>query len=67
MQKINPFQIIKPTDLPSEKVGKDVMESTETVVLILRFVQLFVGDYNRSIFELFKTESITNPKNNKKI
>lgn len=50
----NPFKIIKPTDQPPEDLKKDVMGSVKAIVLILRFVQLFVGDYADLMFDQFK-------------
>ena len=51
----NPFKIIKPTEEAPKELQGEVMGSVKTVVLILRFVQLFVGDYASSIIDLFKT------------
>ncbi len=40
----NPFKIIQPTEEVPDKVKGEVMGSIESVVLALRFVQLFVSD-----------------------
>jgi hypothetical protein len=40
----NPFKIIQPTEEVPDKVKGEVMGSIESVVLALRFVQLFVAD-----------------------
>lgn len=55
----NPFKIIKPTEQPPEDLKKDVMGSVKGIVLILRFVQLFVGDYAGMLFEQFKVTGKT--------
>jgi len=54
----NQFKIIKPTEEPPKELEKEVMGSVKTVVLILRVVQLFVGDIEGTVLSLFKT----NPK-----
>tara|TARA_B100000809_G_C15125228_1_gene525962 strand:- start:2021 stop:2239 length:219 start_codon:yes stop_codon:yes gene_type:complete len=54
----NQFKIIKPTEEPPKELEKEVMGSVKTTVLILRIVQLFVGDIEGTILSLFKT----NPK-----
>ena len=45
------FMIIRPTDQPPEHLRKDVMGSIKLVMLLMRFVQLFMADYAMSIFE----------------
>ena len=40
----NPFKIIQPTEEVPEKVKGEVMGSIDSVVMALRFVQLFVAD-----------------------
>ena len=52
----NPFKIIKPTEEAPAELKSEVMGSVKTVVLVLRFVQLFVGDYASSMINLFKTK-----------
>ena len=47
----NPFKIIKPTDKPPENLKKDVMESIELMMLIIRILQLFMVDYTISMPE----------------
>ncbi|MCH2199498.1 MAG: hypothetical protein MK081_12025 [Flavobacteriales bacterium] len=47
----NPFKIIEPREELPENLRKDVMGSVKTVVLMLRFVQLFVGDFSAVIIE----------------
>lgn len=47
----NPFKIIRPTDLPPDDLKKDVMGSVKFVMLVLRFVQLFVADGAASVFD----------------
>lgn len=57
----NPFKIIEPREEIPTSVKKDVMGSVKAVVLILRFVQLFVGDFTAVFIDKFKTN---NPQNN---
>lgn len=40
----NPFKIIQPTEEVPEKVKGELMGSIDSVVMGLRFVQLFVAD-----------------------
>jgi hypothetical protein len=40
----NPFKIIEPTEQAPESVKGELMGSIDNVVLMLRFVQLFVAD-----------------------
>ena len=47
----NPFKIIRPTDQPPESLKKDVMGSVKFVMLLMRFVQLFVADFYISAFD----------------
>lgn len=47
----NPFKIIEPREQIPERVRDDVMGSVKSMVLILRFVQLFVGDFSGVILE----------------
>jgi hypothetical protein len=47
----NPFKLIKPTDKPPENLKKDVMESIELMMLVVRMLQLFMVDYTISMPE----------------
>lgn len=47
----NPFKIIRPTDQPPESLKKEVMGSVKWVMLIMRFVQLFVVDLSLTAFD----------------
>ena len=47
----NPFKIIKPTEKPPEHLKKDVLESVELMMIILRLMQLFMIDFSMSIPE----------------
>lgn len=47
----NPFKLIKPTDRPPENLKKDVLESIELMMLVVRMLQLFMVDYTISIPE----------------
>ena len=55
----NPFKLIKPTDRPPENLKKDVLDSIELMMLVVRMLQLFMVDYSVSIPEsmdqFFKT------------
>ena len=51
----NPFKIIEPREKIPEAVRKEVMGNVKTVVLVLRFVQLFVGDFTSVILAKMKT------------
>ena len=57
----NPFKIIKPTDKAPENLKKDVLESIELMMLVVRMLQLFMVDYSISIPEsmdqYFKTST----------
>jgi len=61
----NPFKIIEPREQVPEQMKKDVMGSVKSVVLILRFVQLFVGDYAGVFVDKFKTNNKPNDSLNK--
>lgn len=58
----NPFKIIEPREQVPENMRKDVMGSVKLAVLVLRFVQLFVGDYSAVILERFSKTSKTNDR-----
>lgn len=47
----NPFKIIRPTDQPPENLRKEVMGSVKFVLLLMRFLQLFMADYANVLFE----------------
>ena len=51
----NPFKIIEPREQLPESMKDDVMSSVKTAVLVLRFVQLFVGDYASMLLGQFRT------------
>jgi hypothetical protein len=51
----NQFKIIKPNEAPPKELEKEVMGSVKTLVLILRVVQLFVGNLEGTVLSLFKT------------
>lgn len=42
----NAFQIIEPNEIPPGNGKEQVMGSVKSLVLVLRFVQLFLGDYS---------------------
>lgn len=47
----NPFKIIAPTDEVPEGLKGEVMGSVKVLMLAMRFVQLFVGDYANVLFD----------------
>lgn len=51
----NQFKIIKPTETPPKELEQEVMGSVKTLVIILRVVQLFVGNLEGTVLSLFKT------------
>ena len=52
----NPFKIIESTEEAPKGLREEVMASTESAVLMLRFVQLFVGDYAATALVKMKIE-----------
>lgn len=53
----NPFKIIEPREELPVSHKTEVIGSVKSVILILRFVQLFVGDFTNIILDKFKTNS----------
>ncbi len=47
----NPFKIIRPTDQPPKDLRKEVMGSAKFVMLLMRFVLLFLADLSASVFD----------------
>lgn len=47
----NPFKIIRPTEEPPETLRSEVMGSVKFVMLLMRFLQLFMADYANVLFE----------------
>ena len=47
----NPFKIIRSTDQPPESLRKEVVSSVKFLMLIMRFVQLFVADFSQALFD----------------
>ena len=47
----NPFKIISPNDEVPEGLKAEVMGSVKVVVLTMRFIQLFIGDYANLLFD----------------
>ncbi len=52
----NPFKIIAPREELSSDHKKEVMGSVKSAILMLRFVQLFVGDYVAVFLDKLKTD-----------
>ncbi|HQV74786.1 MAG: hypothetical protein KBA60_04650 [Flavobacteriales bacterium] len=50
----NPFKIIRSTDLPPEHLKQDVVSSVKRIMLLMRFMQLFMSDYSMAVFEKFR-------------
>ena len=59
----NPFKIIEPREELPDNLKKEVMGSVKSLVLILRFVQLFVGDFSAILLEKFSRTSDPKPDN----
>lgn len=59
----NPFKIIEPREQVPDAVRNDVLGSVKSVVLILRFVQLFVGDFSGVILEKLSRSNKTKKNN----
>lgn len=53
----NPFKIIEPREEIPANVREDVLGSVKVLVLVLRFVQLFVGDFTTVLIDKMKTTS----------
>lgn len=53
----NAFKIIESDEVAPENGKQEVMSSVKSLVLVLRFVQLFLGDYSSVILEKFKSEN----------
>ncbi len=47
----NPFQIIRPTEEPPERLRGEVLGSVRSAILLMRLAQLFVADYAHTIFD----------------
>ncbi len=47
----NPFKIIRTTEQPPENLRKEVVGSARTVILMMRFLQLFLADQVNVLFE----------------
>jgi hypothetical protein len=47
----NPFKLIRSTDQPPETLRKDVVSSVKFLMLLMRFVQLFVADFSMALFD----------------
>lgn len=61
----NPFKIIRSTDQPPENLRKEVMTSVKFVMLVMRFVQLFVADLSAVMFDKVRHVD-TPPKSSEK-
>ncbi|HQW05928.1 MAG: hypothetical protein IPH05_09790 [Flavobacteriales bacterium] len=61
----NPFQIIRSTDQPPEHLRKEVMTSVKLVMLVMRFLQLFVADFSMSAFDKVRRVDPTTPAKGK--
>ncbi len=59
----NPFKIIEPRETLPQNHKEEVIGSVKSIMLMLRFVQLFVGDFTSVFLDKFKTnpESLDNP------
>lgn len=59
----NPFKIIEPREVLPESHKKEVLGSVKSIVLVLRFIQLFVGDFTSVFLDKFKTDMSKDPSN----
>jgi hypothetical protein len=57
----NPFKLIRSTDQPPETLRKDVVSSVKFLMLIMRFVQLFVADFSLALFDKVRRTDNTLP------
>jgi hypothetical protein len=56
----NPFKIIEPAEQAPENVKGELMDSIKNIVLILRFVQLFVADTTAVVLTKMKIDLTRN-------
>lgn len=47
----NPFKLIRSTDQPPKELRAEVVSSVKFVMLMMRFVQLFVADFSLALFD----------------
>lgn len=47
----DPFKIIRSTEQPPEDLRKEVVGSARTVILLMRFMQLFLADQANVLFD----------------
>ncbi|MEZ4740478.1 MAG: hypothetical protein R2818_14240 [Flavobacteriales bacterium] len=59
----NPFKIIRSTDQPPGDLRKEVMGSVKLMMLLMRFIQLFVADPAPAMFEKVRLAGRTRNKN----
>ncbi len=59
----NPFKIIEPREVLPEDHKEEVLGSVKSIMLMLRFVQLFVGDFASVFLDKFKTDMSQEPTN----
>lgn len=62
----NPFKIIAPREELSSDHKREVIGSVKSIILVLRFVQLFVGDFTSVLLDKFKTDVDQDSKTNYK-
>ena len=56
----NPFKIIEPNESAPENARAELMTSVKSIVLVLRFVQLFLGDFSNVLLNKLKAEKHLN-------
>lgn len=61
----NPFKIIRSTDQPPADLRKEVMGSVKLMMLLMRFIQLFVADPAPAMFEKVRLAGRARSKNDK--
>ncbi|MEM7162851.1 MAG: hypothetical protein AAF487_10485 [Bacteroidota bacterium] len=60
----NVFHIIEPNESAPENSKEELMTSVKSIVLVLRFVQLFLGDYSNVLLDKFKSDKHLEDTNN---
>ncbi|MBK7083851.1 MAG: hypothetical protein IPH53_03985 [Flavobacteriales bacterium] len=58
----NPFKIIRATDEPPASLRGEVVSSVKFVLLLMRFLQLFMADFSAAIFDKVRRTSADNPR-----
>lgn len=57
----NPFKIIRATDEPPEALRGEVVSSVKLLMLLLRFMQLFLVDFSSAVFDKVRRTGTNEP------